>query len=85
MAQLGSSSSSSTDRRGNPKVGTCTLPLTGQAVVVHRVITDLAVIDIPGDGTLVLRETAPGVSVNDVLPRPGRTCQPQQLLLANDH
>ncbi|WP_280425816.1 CoA transferase subunit B [Nocardia carnea] len=54
-----------TTRDGSPKiVDTCTLPLTGQAVV-HRVITDLAVLDITG-GQVVLRETAPGVSVEQV-------------------
>ncbi|MBF6348241.1 CoA transferase subunit B [Nocardia flavorosea] len=54
-----------TTRDGSPKiVDTCTLPLTGQAVV-HRVITDLAVLDIAG-GQVVLRETAPGVSVEQV-------------------
>jgi 3-oxoacid CoA-transferase subunit B len=42
----------------------CDLPLTGRRVV-HRVITDLAVIDVTGDG-LVLREVAPGVSARDV-------------------
>ncbi|MFD4401160.1 CoA transferase subunit B [Nocardia sp. NPDC058499] len=54
-----------TTRDGSPKiVDTCTLPLTGQAVV-HRVITDLAVLDITG-GQAILRETAPGVSVEQV-------------------
>ncbi|MEU4312195.1 3-oxoacid CoA-transferase subunit B [Nocardia sp. NPDC024068] len=54
-----------TARDGSPKiVDTCTLPLTGQAVV-QRVITDLAVLDIAG-GRVLLRETAPGVSVEQV-------------------
>jgi 3-oxoacid CoA-transferase subunit B len=45
-------------------VNQCSLPLTGKAVA-HRIITDLAVIDVTPEG-LVLRELAPGVSAKDV-------------------
>jgi 3-oxoacid CoA-transferase subunit B len=42
----------------------CSLPFTGRRVV-HRIITDLAVMDVTPDG-LVLRELAPGVTLDEV-------------------
>ncbi len=41
----------------------CTLPLTGKGCI-KRVLTDLALLDIQ-DGRFVLRERAPGVSVDE--------------------
>ena len=52
-------------RKGDPKIlKECNLPLTG-IKVVHQIITDLAVIDVGSEG-LILRETAPGVTVAEV-------------------
>jgi 3-oxoacid CoA-transferase subunit B len=55
-------------------VNECSLPLTGRAVV-NRVITDMAVIDF-GPGRPVLRELAPGVTIEDVC----RATEPQLLV-----
>lgn len=55
-----------TTRDGEPKLRVrCSLPLTGRGVV-HRVITDLAVVDVTSSG-FVLVETAPGVTPDQVV------------------
>jgi len=55
-----------TDRKGNPKLlKKCNLPLTG-VNCIHKIVTDMAVVDITDQG-FVLKETAPGFSVEDVV------------------
>ncbi len=63
-------------RQGQPKIlERCTLPLTGKGVV-HRIITDRAVLDVTPDG-LALVELVPGYTIGDI-----RACTEPRLLLA---
>ena len=62
-------------KTGEPKlVESCTYPLTGPSVL-ERIYTDLAVIDITGDG-FQLVELSPGVSFDHVQERTGATLLP---------
>ena len=53
------------NKHGDPKIlEECSLPLTG-VQCVHRLITEHAVFDFE-DGRMILREVAPGTSVDQV-------------------
>jgi 3-oxoacid CoA-transferase subunit B len=56
---------------GEPKiVSACTLPLTGRRVV-HRIVTEIAVLDVRPGQPLLLVEHAPGTTVDEVRSRTG--------------
>lgn len=55
-----------TSRDGESKLlPDCSLPLTGIRCV-KRIVTDLAVLDIHPEGGFILREVAPGVTIEEV-------------------
>jgi len=65
---------------GEPKIlRRCELPLTG-AGVVNRIITDLCVLDVTPGG-LRLRETAPGVGIEDVIARTGAPVDVEEMVV----
>ena len=67
------------DKHGNSKLlADCTLPLTG-AGCIKKVLTDLAYLEIE-DGAFVLKERAPGVSVEEIVAKTaGKLIVPDQV------
>lgn len=60
-----------TTKEGEPKlVSECTYPLTARACV-HRIISELAVIDVDRERGFVLVETAPGVTLDELRAQTG--------------
>ena len=58
------------DKSGASKLlDKCTLPLTG-AACIHKVLTDLAYLEIDG-GAFHLKERAPGVAVSEIVAKTG--------------
>ena len=54
-------------RNGEKKIlNKCQLPLTGRSCI-HRIITDMAVLDVKRGGGLFLVERAPGVTVAEIV------------------
>lgn len=67
-----------TDKKGNSKImKKCQLPLTGKGCV-KTIITEKAVFNV-GDGILILKEHAPGVSLEDI-----RACTDAEFVVADD-
>jgi 3-oxoacid CoA-transferase subunit B len=53
-------------RNGEKKIlNRCNLPLTGLRCI-HRIVTDMAVLDVKPGGGLLLVERAPGISVDEI-------------------